>query len=499
MNDDARSPEGGAPLAIVQEADCSERVVVLKIRVPGRSAFVMVGAAKGGAAAGLLPQGARQDLWGGKLPPAAPRQRAREAALALARVVAIVGAEVFFEPHVKPREDASADADADADADASAKAEAESGPRMGAVRCLRVHGGRVVVTDAVMPRDARSFVEVLFDEGERRALEATGTELAKAIAEDSIELHRVDLLRALEKARQRIERRRGAVGADLAKITQADKIAGQAQWLVGEAARVPRGATKLVVTDWSSGEGVPMEVALDPAKSAREQVEAMFKRAKRLKLGGRIAEERLAQAEAQAMAVAAALEAVRDAASLAEMDAAAKEAKRRAPRDVTLVDAGASASASAKASANAKAGAGASAGAGVKGARRVPFRTFLARSGKKVLVGKGAADNDALTLKIAKPHDLWLHAKDRTGAHVIVPLEKNHTCPAEDLIDAAHLAAHFSDAREEKAVDVQYTPRRYLRKPKGSAPGAVVVDREKVLLLRFDAALLRALLEREDL
>ena len=493
MNDDARSPEGGAPLAIVQEADCSERVVVLKIRVPGRSAFVMVGAAKGGAAAGLLPQGARQDLWGGKLPPAAPRQRAREAALALARVVAIVGAEVFFEPHVKPREDASADADADA----SAKAEAESGPRMGAVRCLRVHGGRVVVTDAVMPRDARSFVDVLFDEGERRALEATGTELAKAIAEDSIELHRVDLLRALEKARQRIERRRGAVGADLAKITQADKIAGQAQWLVGEAARVPRGATKLVVTDWSSGVGVPMEVALDPAKSAREQVEAMFKRAKRLKLGGRIAEERLAQAEAQAMAVAAALEAVRDAASLAEMDAAAKEAKRRAPRDVTLVDAGASASASAKASA--KAGAGASAGAGVKGARRVPFRTFLARSGKKVLVGKGAADNDALTLKIAKPHDLWLHAKDRTGAHVIVPLEKNHTCPAEDLIDAAHLAAHFSDAREEKAVDVQYTPRRYLRKPKGSAPGAVVVDREKVLLLRFDAALLRALLEREDL
>lgn len=487
MNDDARSPDGGAPLAIVQEADCSERVVVLKIRVPGRSAFVMVGAAKAGAAAALLPQGARQELWGGKLPPAAPRQRAREAALALARVVAIVGAEVFFEPHVKPREDASADADADADA--SAKAEAESGPRMGAVRCLRVHGGRVVVTDAVMPRDARAFVEVLFDEGERRALEARGIELAKAIAEDSVELHRVDLLRALEKARQRIERRRGAVGEDLAKITQADKIAGQAQWLVGEAVRVPRGATKLVVTDWSSGEGVPMEVPLDPAKSAREQVEAMFKRAKRLKLGGRIAEERLAQAEAQAMAVAAALEAVRDAASLAEMDAAAREAKKRAPRDVSLLDAGA----------GAKAGAGARAGAGPKGATRVPFRTFLARSGKKVLVGKGAADNDALTLKIAKPHDLWLHAKDRTGAHVIVPLEKNHTCPAEDLIDAAHLAAHFSDARDEKAVDVQYTPRRYLRKPKGSAPGAVVVDREKVLLLRFDAALLRTLLEREDL
>jgi len=45
----------------------------------------------------------------------------------------------------------------------------------------------------------------------------------------------------------------------------------------------------------------------------------------------------------------------------------------------------------------------------------------------------------------ARGHDLWLHAKGRTGAHVVVPLDKGHTCPAEVLIDAAHLAAHFSD------------------------------------------------------
>jgi predicted ribosome quality control (RQC) complex YloA/Tae2 family protein len=129
---------------------------------------------------------------------------------------------------------------------------------------------------------------------------------------------------------------------------------------------------------------------------------------------------------------------------------------------------------------------------------RVAFRTFVARSGAKILVGKGAADNDTLTLHVAKPHDLWLHAKDRAGAHVVVPLGKGKSCPAEDLVDAAHLAAHFSDARDEKAVDIQYLPRRYVRKPKGSAPGAVVVDREKVLPLRFDSALLRRLLEREQ-
>jgi predicted ribosome quality control (RQC) complex YloA/Tae2 family protein len=82
---------------------------------------------------------------------------------------------------------------------------------------------------------------------------------------------------------------------------------------------------------------------------------------------------------------------------------------------------------------------------------------------------------------------------------VIVPVERGQSCPAEDLVDAAHLAAHFSDARDERAVDVQYTPKRHLRKPKGSPVGFVLVDREKVLALRLDAALLRALLEREEL
>jgi predicted ribosome quality control (RQC) complex YloA/Tae2 family protein len=334
---------------------------------------------------------------------------------------------------------------------------------------------------------------VLGDDVERAALEARGTALALALADDSVEIHRADLVRMLDKARLRIERRRAAVREDLSKIAQADAIAAQAQWLVGEAARVPRGATKLTVTDWSSGEAVPMEVPLDPSRSAREQIEAMFKRAKRLKLGGKIADERLAQAEAQAHAIAIAVESVRGATSLAGMDAAAREAKKRAPRDVMLAN-------GAPGAGGAAAGLVAGAVKGTKGGgRRVPFRAFFARSGRRLLVGKGAADNDALTLKIAKPHDLWLHAKDRTGAHVIVQLDKGQSCPGDDLVDAAHLAAHFSDARDEKAVDVQYTPRRYLRKPKGSAPGAVVVDREKVLPLRFDAALLRALLEREEL
>ena len=114
-----------------------------------------------------------------------------------------------------------------------------------------------------------------------------------------------------------------------------------------------------------------------------------------------------------------------------------------------------------------------------------------------ILVGRGAAHNDALTFHVARPHDLWLHARGHAGAHVIVRLAKGASCPAEVLVDAAHLAAHFSDARDERVVEVCYAARRRVRKPRGAAPGLVLVDDEKVIVLRKDDATIRRLLDGE--
>lgn len=436
---------------LVQEAACAERVVVLKVRAPGRTSLVIVAA----AGAGLLDPEVRRTLWGGKLPAGAVRQRAREDALEGAQVVALTEREAFVEQRGDPR-------------------------------VLRAVNGRVVVTDGTAasttslgePNDGDPFFG--FDRAE---LEARGRRIAEAVAAESIDLHRADVQRLLDRAVQKITRRREAIRGDLDKIAQADEIATQAQWLVAAAARAPRGATSLTVTDWSTGEAVEKVFPLDPSKSAKEQVDAMFKRAKRLRLGARVAQDRLAQTETQLAAIVAAKEAIATAEALPAIEAAMQSAKRAAPRDVTL-----------------PASQGGSAGStkSRKPAARTPFRAFFARSGRRLMVGKGAADNDELTLHHARPHDLWLHAKDRTGGHVIVPLDRGQTCSAEDLVDAAHLAAHFSEARDEKVVDVQYTDRRYLRKPKGSAAGLVVVDREKVLVLRVEPDILRGLLERED-
>jgi predicted ribosome quality control (RQC) complex YloA/Tae2 family protein len=81
---------------------------------------------------------------------------------------------------------------------------------------------------------------------------------------------------------------------------------------------------------------------------------------------------------------------------------------------------------------------------------------------------------------------------------VIVPRERGSELAAESLLDAAHLAVHFSSARGEASAEVQHTERRYVRKPKGLAPGAVRVDRERVLLLRVEAERLKRLLMSES-
>jgi predicted ribosome quality control (RQC) complex YloA/Tae2 family protein len=115
---------------------------------------------------------------------------------------------------------------------------------------------------------------------------------------------------------------------------------------------------------------------------------------------------------------------------------------------------------------------------------RKPYIEYRSGSGHAILVGRGAKDNDELTTKHARPNDLWLHVKGMPGAHVVVPLAKGTSCPPDVLVDAATLAAHHSDARNEETVEVSYTERRYVRKKKGQAPGKVTLEREKVIAVR---------------
>src|SRR5205807_3723950 len=96
-----------------------------------------------------------------------------------------------------------------------------------------------------------------------------------------------------------------------------------------------------------------------------------------------------------------------------------------------------------------------------------------------ILVGRAARDNDNLTFKVAKPNDLWLHAADYPGSHVVVRNASRKEIPHRTLIEAAQLAAYFSQANKDPKVTVHYTQRKALSKLKGAAPGLVRLLRVK--------------------
>jgi predicted ribosome quality control (RQC) complex YloA/Tae2 family protein len=281
----------------------------------------------------------------------------------------------------------------------------------------------------------------------------------------------------LRRARARVQRRVEAVSADLARADEAAAAAARAQWLVAEAARAPRGARVLRGTDLSTGQAV--ELAVGPAQSPREALDAVFREARRRRAAKDVVLRRLdesVRALAALDACLAELEAMGEPspASLAELEARARSAAPRDLRHRTAAPA-----------------------TGGRDEPRPPHRTFRGSEGRPILVGRSATHNDALTFHVAKPYHLWLHAKGVTGAHVVVPLRRGESCPAPLLVDAAHLAAHFSDARGEAVCEVSYLPRKWVRKPRGAPPGAVTTEREKVLLLRSEPARLAALLAAE--
>lgn len=104
------------------------------------------------------------------------------------------------------------------------------------------------------------------------------------------------------------------------------------------------------------------------------------------------------------------------------------------------------------------------------------------RDGFLILAGRNAKNNDQLSFSFSKKDDLWLHAKDATGSHVIIRNDGRQV-PPKVLEFAAGIAAGLSRRKGEGLVPVIHTPRKFIRKPRDGRPGQVLVDREEILLV----------------
>ncbi len=260
-------------------------------------------------------------------------------------------------------------------------------------------------------------------------------------ATQAAQLKKLD--RTIEKVRQ--EAQRGAL---------AERYRREAEALTHGLHLIKKGARMATVPEYlADGTVGELTIDLDPSKSAKDNVAFRFHQYRRFTRGVVLSRERLLLLEQQRSQLLLA--------TPAELPEKPLEPPSRTSR---------------QASENPQ-----------------PYRQYRTRSGERIWVGRGAANNDQLTFHHARPFHYWFHARGVPGAHVVALVEKNGVLTEELLLDAAHLAAFHSDAKSEAKVEVSYTQVKYVVKVKGAAPGAVRYTREKTILLRFDSERLRRL------
>ena len=115
---------------------------------------------------------------------------------------------------------------------------------------------------------------------------------------------------------------------------------------------------------------------------------------------------------------------------------------------------------------------------------------YRSSDGIDIHVGKNAAQNDRLTTG-AKPNETWLHAKDMPGSHVII--RKEGEIPDRTLLEAAMLAAWYSKGQRSSSVPIDYTLKRYVKKPSGAAPGMVIYTNQRTLYMTVSESDLRGI------
>lgn len=342
--------------------------------------------------------------------------------------------------------------------------------------------GKILIRSTLRkgPSLGRGRLQVGWPTSVEELLERGKSLVAEGVAA-SLDVRRASLGRLLRHARKRLERRLGAIEQDRARAQQAEPLRARATLLLTQQHAVRRGQTRVRLLDYTLDPPAEVEIELDPARTLKEHVEAWFKQAKRYERGAQLASQR---AEATRREIEQ-LDRLLDQTASADENALLELGQQA--RALGIAGVGQALAAEVGSAPTKKQPQG----------ERKPFKRFASWKERVILVGKNATDNDELTREYARPQDLWLHARGYAGAHIVVPLERNEMCPDELLLDAAHLAAHFSDARGEPTVEISYTHKRHLRKPRGSAAGQVQLEREKVLALHVEPDRLARLLGQE--
>lgn len=305
------------------------------------------------------------------------------------------------------------------------------------------------------------------------------------------------LLRRLEV---RLRSRRAKLAAESLEFARAELSLRMGEILVGHQDEVPRGATEVTLPDPAGGPEGTLTIPLDPALSPAANAQRYFKAARRGRRGAIRVAARLAQTDEELNRVHAWSQRVAEATSLETLEAIQEEMEAiprlLAPQDRATLE---------KSSGTRPTGSpGVATGHPREGGKGKPPRhrrgtgpeprRFVSSDGFPILVGRDTEGNDYLTQHLARSQDLWLHVQGRSGSHVVVrAANRSGGIPRRTLIQAAQLAAYYSQARNDEKVAVDYTLRKYVRKPRKARPGLVTISQEKTIIVRPDKSLVQKL------
>jgi predicted ribosome quality control (RQC) complex YloA/Tae2 family protein len=277
---------------------------------------------------------------------------------------------------------------------------------------------------------------------------------------------RAGILRKIKKLRRRIE----ACHEDLAKAEKYKAYDRYGELIKANLGTIRKGQTDVAVVDYFDEELPNLTIPLDQAKTPQGNMDDYFRKHRKHLTAERELRPRIREGE-------------RELGTLQEELTAIEQGSWQPPEQPRQII---------RTRAASRAG-------GWKGRQEQPqgpFRRFTSSDGLAIYVGRNARENDELTFGLAKSDDLWLHARGTPGSHVVVRLEKGSDPPPETIRDAATLALLYSDLKKSGKGDVIYTRRKWVKKAKGQAPGAVIVTQEKSLHMSLEKNRLDALKAR---
>ena len=258
-----------------------------------------------------------------------------------------------------------------------------------------------------------------------------------------------DVLRILTTASDRITRKLSHQREELAGSAKREEKRMYGDLLNANLYQIEKGASSVELINYYDPECRSITIPLNPALTAAQNAQRYYKEYRKAQTAERILAEQIAAGEAELRYLDSVFDALSRATTTREVDELRYELAESGYLRLT--------------------------GAKQKKPAALGPLTFCSDDGFTILVGRNNVQNDQLTLRVAKGHDIWLHTKNIPGSHVIV-VTNGEQPPARTLEQAAMLAALHSKAADSAQVPVEYTQARYVHKPNGARPGMVIYD-----------------------